>query len=264
MTEFETELHELEFESELESEGIFGTIGNLLGGLLGEGESESEFHELEMETEFAGESELESEFESELNPVRKIYPDAMMEHLAYMASQAETEHEAAEHFLPLIGLAASKLLPVVTKALSPALKKVLPRVARAVTKVQPRLTRGIATIARGLHRNPTTRPLLRAVPSIARRTVYNVARTAAAGRPVTPVTAVRTLAAQTRRVLGTHPARVQAMRRSRLMDNRLHRHFGATMVRPHTAYWQRGGAGCACGNRRPVTVYCNCCGQPTR
>jgi hypothetical protein len=318
MATFETELeslHELELEGELEgeagheTEGIFGTIGNLLGGLLGEGEAEfegeGEMHELhEMhELELEGELEGEGEFETELNPARKIYPDAMMEHLAHMASEAETEQEAAEHFLPLIGLAAKKLLPMVAKAVSPALKRALPRVARAVTRVEPRLTRGIATIAKGLHRSPSTRALLRAVPSIARRTVFNVARSAAAGRPVTPATAVRTLAAQTRRVLGTRPARAQALRRSRVMDLRLHRQLGPGVVRPHgwqyRRYWYGGVPGapapamppaagwptgvrpgvpgiaattrpaycppCSCGGQvAAMPAYCRCCGQVLR
>lgn len=310
MAVLETELHELELETELEAEagheheGILGTIGNVLGGLLGEGELESELHELheghelhELEThehelhELEMESELahETEFEHELNPVRKIYPDAMMEHLAHMAAEAETEHEAAEHFLPLIGLAAKKLLPVVAKAVSPALKRVLPQVARTVTRIEPRLTRGIASIAKGLHRNPATRPLLRAVPSIARRTVYQVARSAAAGRPITPAAAVRTLATQTRRVLGSRPARARALRWSRVMDNRLHRHMGPGTMRPHGWRWRYGWGGgvpgapgqpgapiggpgaparpawcppCNCAGSSPS--YCRCCGQVLR
>ena len=61
----------------------------------------------------------------------------MMEHLAHMAAEAESEQEAAEHFLPLVGLAAKKLLPVVARAVAPALRKALPQVARAVTRVEP-------------------------------------------------------------------------------------------------------------------------------
>ncbi|MGZ4844427.1 MAG: hypothetical protein ACXVJ1_06930, partial [Candidatus Angelobacter sp.] len=73
-------LHELELEGEFE----------------GEGELESE---LEGEGEFAGVSELEMEGEGEfeVSPIRKIYADAMMEHLGHMAAEAETEQEAAEH-----------------------------------------------------------------------------------------------------------------------------------------------------------------------
>src|SRR5690242_20285889 len=95
-SELEAEL-EGEHEAGLEGEGWLGAIGNVVGSLLGESELESE-------------QELESELEHEISPIRKIYPDAMMEHLGELAAEAESEHEAAEHFLPLIGMAASKLL----------------------------------------------------------------------------------------------------------------------------------------------------------
>src|SRR5205814_2238086 len=52
----------------------------------------------ELETEMEGEGELELEGEGEVSPVQKIYADAMMEHLAHMAAEAESEQEAAEHF----------------------------------------------------------------------------------------------------------------------------------------------------------------------
>jgi len=213
-------LHELELESELE----------------GEGELESEFEgegELEGESEFEMELEGEGELESEISPVRKIYADGMMEHLAHMAAEAESEQEAAEHFLPLVGLAAKKLLPVVAKAAAPALRKALPQIARTMTRVEPQLTRGITKIARGLHRSPDTRRLIHAIPSIARRTVHSVARQAAHGRPVTPTMAVRTLAQQTRRVLARPATRIQALRRSRLMDRRFHRTVAPGVARPH-------------------------------
>src|SRR5580704_17889174 len=99
-----------EFEDELELEDEF--------------EDELEFEdEVELEDEFEDEDELEDE----LSPIRMIYPDAMMEHLGELAAEAETEQEAAEHFLPLIGMAASKLLPLAAKALAPVAKKALPR-----------------------------------------------------------------------------------------------------------------------------------------
>src|ERR1700757_4121888 len=101
--EFEEEMEEeMEHEAGLEGEGWLGAIGNAVGSLLGEEEMEGE-HELE----------------HEISPIRKIYPDAMMEHLGELAAEAETEEEAAEHFLPLIGMAASKLLPVAARALAP-------------------------------------------------------------------------------------------------------------------------------------------------
>jgi len=224
--EFEDE-GELEDEMEDEAgegEGWLGAIGNVVGSLLGEGEDEDE-------GEF--EDEFEDELEDEVSPTRKIFPDAMMEHLGELASEAETEDEAAEHFLPLIGMAASKLLPVVARAVAPAAKKLLPKIARAVTKAAPHLTKKIGSVARTLHRNPQTRHLLKVVPSIARRTVGTVARQAAHGRRITPQGAVRTLAKQARRIL-THPGqRKHALRHHRRLEHKFHRRFGRGMVHPH-------------------------------
>jgi hypothetical protein len=223
--ELEDELEgesEGELEDELEGEGFLGSIGNVLGGLLGE--SEDEF---ETEPEW----EEEDEFESEVSPVRKIYPDAMMEHLAHMAAEAESEEEAAEQFLPLIGLAAKKLLPMVAKAVAPSLKRALPKVARAVTRLEPRLTRGVTTIARNLYRQPGTRRLLHAVPSIARRTVHSIASKVAHGQPLTARGAIRTLAHQAKRVLGNRGRRLHTLRHSQRLDHRLHRHMGPGHMR---------------------------------
>lgn len=218
--------HEFELLPELEGEGE----GELEGFPRVEGELE--LHELELE----GEGEGEGEFEHEISPVRKVYSDAMMEHLGHLAAEAETEQEAAEHFLPLIGMAASKLLPMVARAAMPMVRKALPRVVRAVTRVQPQLTRGIGQIARGLYRRPATRPLLKAVPSIARRTVHAVARQAAAGKPVTPAAAARVLSGQMRKVLGQRTQRLRTLQRAGVMDRRLHRHIGPATVRPHLSH----------------------------
>jgi len=262
------EAHELELEDELE----------------GEMEFEGEF---ELESEDEGEFEFEDEFESEVSPIRKIYPDAMMEHMAHMASEAESEEEAAECFLPLVGLAARKLLPVVAKAVSPALRKAIPRVARAVTRIEPQLTKGVGAIARKLYRQPGTRRLLHTIPAIARRTVYHVAKSAAKGRPITARGAIRTLARQARRVLHHPHHRRHALRRSHVMDHRLHRHLGPRAVRPHGMAGAPGwtpaggvarggvshtpatrggtyyGGGCQCGAGAAPT-YCRCCGQILR
>jgi hypothetical protein len=166
-----------------------------------------------------GEGEWEWEGEGELNPVRKVYPDAALEHLAHAAMNAESEAEAGEAFLPLIPMVASRLLPVAARVLP----RVLPRVMSAVTRVAPQLTRGVTRIAGRLFRNPRTRGLLRALPSIARRTVGTLARQAARGAPLTPRLAVRTLARQAAGVL-SHPSRVAGtVRRSRALDRAFHR-----------------------------------------
>lgn len=267
--------HELESEFEAELEGEF----------------EGEF-ELEGEGEFESEFELEGDGELE-NPVRRVYADAIMEHLGHAAAESESEQEAAEQFLPLVGLAAKKLLPVVARAVTPSVKRALPKMAKAITRVEPKLTQGITRIAKVLHRNPNTRALLKAVPAVARRTVYSVARQAAGGRPVTAKSAMKTLATQAKRVL-VHPRqRRRAMQRSTILDNHLHRKMAAGAVRPHWRHyrgWQYpnqpgyagpassragrpvaagssaygaapGVGGCACGAQ---SQYCRCCGQLIR
>jgi hypothetical protein len=236
--ELEDELEEeLEDESSLEGEGWLGAIGNIASSLLGEGEEE-----LEEEFEDEGEGELEDEsafeYEDEISPIRKVYPDAMMEHLGQLAAEAESEEEAAEHFLPLIGMAASKLLPVVAKAIAPMARKALPKIARAVTKASPHLTRSIGKVAKTLHRNPATRHLLKTVPAIARRTVGSIARQAAHGRHITPRTAVHTLAKQARRVLGHPLHRKHALRHHNHLERKFHRHHGRGL-RPHWRYGRR-------------------------
>jgi hypothetical protein len=177
----------------------------------------------------------------------------MMEHLGELAAESETEQEAAEHFLPLIGMAASKLLPVVAKAVLPMAKKALPRLAKTVSRVTPHLTRGVGKIARTLHRTPQTRHLLRAMPSVARRTVGSIAKQVARGRTITPHAAVRTLAHQTRRVLGTPRHRVQALRRHNSLERRFHGRWGRGMVRPHYR-WGRAYGGPTYGGPTHVGV----------
>jgi hypothetical protein len=206
---------------ELASEGEFGELGEIGELELGEfgeiGELESEFGETGL-----GEWEQEQEIQGELNPVRRIYPDAVMEHLAHEAIQAETEQEAAEHFLPLIGLAASKLLPLAAKAL-PMAAKALPKISSVFSKVAPNLSKGVSQVSRTLFRNPRTRPLLRTMPTIAKRTMASVARQAASGANVTPQSAVRTLRQQTAAMLRNRPACSHAIQQSRAVDRQLHR-----------------------------------------
>jgi hypothetical protein len=254
--EFEGEMEgefeeEMEDEAGLEGEGWLGALGNIAGSLLGESEDE-------YESEFESEDELEGE----VNPIRKIYPDAMMEHLGELAAEAESEDEAAEHFLPLIGMAASKLLPVVAKAVAPMARKALPKIARALTKATPGLTRGVGKVAKALHRNPQTRHLLRAVPGIARRTVGSIAHKVARGGHVTPRTAVQTLARQTRRVLGTPRLRGQALRRHNHLERRFHGRIGRGIARPHGRYVRYGRTvrGVSPRNRRGRAMHV--CGLP--
>jgi hypothetical protein len=170
-----------------------------LGGVAGLGE-------LELEGEEEAEYEGEEEAEWEANPIRRVYPDALMEHVGHVASQTESEAEAEAFVGALVPLAA----------------RLIPRVAPAVMRAAPQLIRGVARVTRTLRRNPTTRPLVRTVPTIVRRTTASLARRAARGRPVTPRVAARTLAGQTARVLSSPRQCVRAYRRSCVLDRRYH------------------------------------------
>jgi hypothetical protein len=195
------------------------------------------------ESEFEFESEHEFEGEGEISPVTRIYPDAMMEHMALAAMEAENEHEAAEGFLPLIPLIAGKLLPLAAKMAPKIAGKLLPRVARTITRVTPQLNRGVGNLARSLYRNPQTRPLLRTVPSVARRAVTTIAKQAAAGQPVTPKRALQVLARANHRVL-SNPRIVNAvMQKSNAMDGRVHRMAGLPAGTGHHPSRGTGAAG---------------------
>jgi hypothetical protein len=213
--EYEGEL-EAEFEGEEESEEFFRRLASLatqaaqspalrrlgqtaarsaIGSLAGQGELELE-----------GEWEAEYEGEAEANPIRRIYPDALMEHMGHAASETESEAEAEAFVGALVPLAA----------------RLVPRVAPTIMRAAPQLIRGVARVTRTLRRNPATRPLVRAVPTIVRRTTANLARRVARGQPVTPQVAVRALAGQTARVLSSPQQCVHAYQRSRALDRRYH------------------------------------------
>jgi hypothetical protein len=209
--------------------------------------------ELELELEAEGELESEHELELEASPEQQAQFSAMMEHSGHAAAEAANEQEAAEHFLPLIGLAAKFVLPklaglaakklggmaakriggrLVRQAGSQLLRRVGPRMMR---RVSPQLTRGIANVTRTLYRNRTTRPLIHAVPRIARTTVARLGRQMAAGRRITPQGALRTLARQTARTINNPRALAQTYRRSLALDRRYHRRARRILGRPSGA-----------------------------
>jgi hypothetical protein len=168
--------------------------------------------EHEGEGELEGELELELELEGELNPVRRVYLDAMMEHMAHEASQAETEQEAAEAFLPLIPL-AMKALPLAGKLAA----KFGPKLFKSVV---PHLKRGVTSLGKALFRSPTGRKLMRAVPQVLKGTASQLLRRYAAGRPLTGRAALRALAGNTARVLGSPRHLSHAWRHGRKLVGR--------------------------------------------
>jgi hypothetical protein len=154
--------------------------------------------------------EYEWESELEISPIRKIYPDAMLEHLGHAAAEAHGEAEAESLAGAMIPLAA----------------RVVPQAAPTLMRAMPGLASGIAGVVRSLHSDPVTRPLLRVVPAIVRSTAANIAQNTSRGVAVTPQAAVRALGQQTLRVLGSPQASAQAFRRSRVLDRHFHRRAG--------------------------------------
>ena len=193
-----------------------GAVGGTLGRQLGQEATPTVLGWIpEQEYEF----ELEEELESEMNPLRRVYPDALMEHLGHAAAAAESEAEAEAFIGALIPLAG----------------RLIPRAAPAIMRAAPGLIRGLSSAARTLRRNPITRPLVRTLPTVIRRTAASVAQQAAQGQPVTPQSTVRTLARQTAQVLSSPRQCAQAYQRSRTLDRRYHRTAGAPTMRSAAA-----------------------------
>ena len=172
---------------------------NVLGGYLPQSEFEGELED-EWETEFEGEAEMFA------NPGQAAQTAALMAHLGHAAAEAESEDESEAFLGALIPLAA----------------RLVPRVAPAIMRATPQLVRGISNVGRTLLNNPTTRPLIRALPTVARNTAASLARQVASGRQITPQMAVRTLARQTANVLGNPQRAARAGRQARTLDRRYH------------------------------------------
>jgi len=172
--------------------GPFGALAGRgiqgLAGLLREGEQES------LEFEFEGEQEQElgeQEISQELGE-----HELMSEAMAHFAAQAEQELEAEA----MVGAAT-------TLTLSQADRRTLRRMI-------PHLVRGAAVLTRILRARRVTRPWVRVVPSIVRRTAQSLRRGAASGQPITRARAASAMARQTRRVLSSPRYCSAAMRRN--------------------------------------------------
>jgi hypothetical protein len=164
--------------------------------------------------------EAEFEAELEISPIRRIYPDAMLEHLGHAAAETHSEAEAEALAGAMIPLAVTGI----PRAAAPMLMR-----------ATPGLVSGLSGVVHGLRRSPATRPLVRVLPAIVRSTAASIARQASRGMPVTPQAALRALAQQTFRMLGSPQQSARAFRRSRALDGLFHRSYRA-----------RCGSGCSC------------------
>jgi hypothetical protein len=128
-----------------------------------------------------------SEFQGELAAHESAHEAALTEVLAAEASHAMTETEAES----LLGAA----LPITIRIVAGR---------RSMRPLMPALVRANAGLVRGIRRSsPAGRQLLRAVPSIQRRTVASLRAAQRSGRPVTPSMVAPVMAGQAARVLGT-------------------------------------------------------------
>jgi hypothetical protein len=122
--------------------------------------------------------------------------EALAEYMASVAARAHTEAEAEA----MIGAAAVTYLT--------------PADRRTLRRVLPHLVRGTAVLTRVLRRRRTTRPVIRAIPTILQRTNRTLIRRARAGRPVNRRVAARVMAAHTQRVLTSPRACATALGRN--------------------------------------------------
>ena len=140
------------------------------------GAGEMESHEFELGEQELGEHEVAQELaEHELEA----------EAMAHYAAFTESEHEAEA----LAGAAATITMSQ--------------RDRRALRRLVPNLVRGAGILTRVLRMRRATRPFVRVVPTIMRRTVRTLRRGAAAGQPITRQRAGQVMARTTRRVLSS-------------------------------------------------------------
>jgi hypothetical protein len=122
--------------------------------------------------------------------------EAVAEMLADSASREQHEGEAEA----MAGAAAVTVI-------SPADR-------RALRRILPHLIRGTAILTRILRRRRITRPVVRVVPTIVRRTIKVLKKQAAKGLPITRKRAARAAARQVRKVLSSPRACAAAMKRN--------------------------------------------------
>jgi hypothetical protein len=234
MHEYELESEALQ-ESELESEQFFARLAQLAQRAsqspalrrIGLAAARSILQAGPAASPCSCGSQAECECESEVNPLRRVYSDALMEHLGHAAAEAQNEAEA----VALVG------------ALIPVAARLSPQAGPTLLRVAPRLIPGLANVTRTLRRSPVTRPLVRTIPTIVRRTAASISQQVRNGRAVSSKSAVQTLAQQTAQVLGSPARTVAAWRRSRFLDRRHHMRSGAAPI-------SKCGSTCAfCGGR---------------
>ena len=199
--------------------GPFGSIlGKVASSALGEGELH-ELHELHEAHELQ-EVEGEGEEEYEAHEVHESSHEASHEVAHEIAYHETTQHEALAELMAEAAATEQHEAEAEAMAGAAVMTTISPVDRRALRQILPHLVRGVAILTRILRRRRITRPAVRAIPTIVRRTVATLKRQAAAGTPITRRAAGRAAAVQVRRVLG-NPAACTAAIAQNVRANRV-------------------------------------------
>ena len=230
------------FAAPLVATAIGGPVGGILGRVATQalGEEEAAMHEWEQhegahefeeelgaqEWELGGAHEFEEELGSHEWEHHEQAHEFEHQESAQEVAQEISYHETAHHeaLAEIMAEAASheQNEAQAEAMIGAAVMTVLsPRDRRALQRLMPDLVRGAALLTNILRRRRMTRPAVRAVPTIMRRTVVTLKRRAAAGRPITRRAAGRVAAGQVRRVLGTPSACAAAIRQNVRVTRRM-------------------------------------------
>jgi len=164
-------------------------------------------YESHYEVQPEGHMEAHPEYEAGLAHSEGVHMEAqLMEQIAHEAATAANEAEAESLVGALIPLAIRS-----SRTGAPAFRNAAPALARAAGR-----------LTTALRRSPATRPLVRTLPTILRRTRASLVRQSARG-PITPRRAVRTMAGETFRVLGNPTVCIKIVARSARMCRRCRR-----------------------------------------
>jgi hypothetical protein len=205
---------------------IGGPFGAILGRVASQalGEEEAALHELEHgelahefeHPELAHEfehGELAHEFEGELAHEFE-HPESSHEVAHEIAQHEVTQHEALAEIMAEVASHEQHEAQAEAMIGAAVVTVLSPRDRRALRRLIPHLVRGAAVLTRILRRRRMTRPAVRAVPTIMRRTVATLKRQAAAGQPISRRAAGRAAAVEVRRVLGSPSACAAAIRQN--------------------------------------------------
>src|SRR5262249_23605717 len=200
--------------------GPFGTApGRVAGSALGEEELHHEFEHLEHAHEYEWEHHPEHAHEFEWEG--EAHHEASQEVAHEIAHHEMTHHEALAEMIAASASHEQHEAQAEAMVGAAVVTTLSPRDRRALRRILPDLIRGVAVLTRILRRRRITRPAVRAVPTIVRRTIVTLKRQAAAGQPITRRAAGRAAAVQVRRVLGNPSACAAAIRQNVRVGRRM-------------------------------------------